>query len=389
MKKILVASFFAIIMMLVPFTTVAQASDVPKSIVEKPQFFITEQQLAYLNFYIEASYEGEDYDQAIAIRDDIITDLEVDLVKLAEAWEEYGYQAIPQEELESVSNVDELTALMEFYWFGNIFGNLITAIIELIKDRLGWLYDLFYDGFSLFFTGISLIIEFISISFVLLVAFVGVVNWILSIPGAISQALKSLFSLDFGTFISIMIELTGAFAGWFIALLNGLINLFEEIQILKNYLVDVRNYILWLQNEPWKDPILVSGTVIVNLKPLSGATVTCKGQNTTTDSSGSFELMVDPAPDAESFPPNQYFGMHNCQITVEKDGKVLKETLRLLSYSFSSGTIKWSFFMINARSKVTGIRTILLERFANLLERINILSPNIFRRINRINALAI
>ena len=88
MKKILVASFFAIIMMLVPFTTVAQASDVPKSIVEKPQFFITEQQLAYLNFYLEASYEGEDYDQAIAIRDDIITDLEVALVKLAESWEE-------------------------------------------------------------------------------------------------------------------------------------------------------------------------------------------------------------------------------------------------------------------------------------------------------------
>ena len=353
MKKVFIACFFAIIMALVPITTVAQTPDVEnisQTTLEKPQIFITGGQFWALNIYIEANFEGEAYDQAITIRDEIITDLDVDLVKLADAWEEHGYQPIPQEELTSASNVDELNALIQTYWFGNIFGNLITKIIDLIKDRLGWIYDLFNDGFSLFFRGLDLIFEFISISFVLLIAFVGAVNWVLSIPGAISQALKNLFSFDFGAFIDIMIGLTTTFADWLVALLDGLIYLFGEIQILQNYLIDTRDYIEWLDNEPWEDPILVSGTVRLNFLRLPGATVICRGQNTTTDDYGRFSFSVDPAPSSDSFPPNEYYGMHNCQITVEKNGKVLKQTPKILSYVFSAGKIDWSFFVLKGKS---------------------------------------
>jgi hypothetical protein len=81
--------------------------------------------------------------------------------------------------------------------------------------------------------------------------------------------------------------------------------------------------------------------------------------------------------------------MHKCVITVSKDGKVLKETPGILSYCFSGGKISWPFVIIKGKSKDTSLRTILLEKLNNILERIHMLLPNFSRIINRIDIYSI
>lgn len=387
MKRIFVASFFSIILMLVPITAIAQQSEIPKFEGDKPIIYITEEQLDLLNAYINLNFEGEEKALAENLRDKIIINLEVDIIQLTEAWEEHGFSKIPKYKLEEAQTVQDLMDLMNEYWFSNIFGNFIKEIINLIKDRLGWLYDFFYNGFSLFFEGLELITDFIEHSFALLVVFIGAVNYILTIPGVIAQALQDLFNLEFDKFVDSIIWLINTFADECIIVLNAAIILVQPFERLMTYLEDVKEYIQWLDNNPWTFPILVQGNVknIFN-RPIKNARITVKGQNVTTDENGDFSFFVEPNPDVESFPPNEFYGMHNCQITVEKNGKVLKETLRALSYSFSNGTVNWNFYLLTARSKAIIHRATIMERFANVLERIQTFLPIFNRRLGRIQA---
>lgn len=397
MKKILIACFFAILMLLIPFTVVGQTSNIStvKNVsnlgVEIPEFYLTKEQLKEMDEFINDNFEGEDKVLAESIRDYIITpDGKVDISKLADALVEYTYQPIPQEELDLVQTKEQLEKLIELFWVLDAFGSLVFLITSFVANRLGWLYTLINDGYDLFNKGIQLTIRILDESIDLVLSFVEAVNLMLTMPQVFSDMMEKLFNQQFNEFLNIVGNFINNFASDFVVLIADLIVVFTFIPEAFNYLkYQLKPFFEWILGAHWKDKIRVQGTVLKNLIPVSGATITCRGTTDTTDSRGVFDFDVAVDPSEDSFPPNEYYGVHNCQITVEKDGKILRQSKDILSYVFSGGTIYWWFIIIKERSKVADFTNVLMANFNNFLEWIHMFIHNIFRQISRINILSI
>lgn len=385
MKKVLIACFLALIMLMVPFTTIAKTENISdtkkisQTLYEIPEFYITSQQRQLLEKFIDTNYEGEEKIDAYEVFNTIVSiDNEIDIIELANAVYEYGVQQIPPAELNNAETIDDLNILIELYWkAASIFDNLVDEIIQLIKDRLGWLYIFLTEGIALIIEGVELIVEIFNNFFIIALTFVTAINEMIFVPGFFRDLLTELFSLNFQEVDNMITTLTDSFIGEVVALLNGLLVLIQN-PILNDYLSRLIDFLEWIEAEPWTDSILVTGSVKLNLLSLSGATITCRGQTTTTDSDGKFSFEVDAAPDDSSFPPGEYYGMHACVITVSRDGNVLKQTIPVLSYAFSGGKINWPFFIIKTRSKEVSFRELLFERMSILWEKIYNLFPQIF-----------
>jgi hypothetical protein len=132
--------------------------------------------------------------------------------------------------------------------------------------------------------------------------------------------------------------------------------------------------------------IYVTGTVRINFKPVKNANVTCKDMTVNTDNQGNFHFTIDPDTWEDSFPPNSYYGFHNLQLTIEKDGEVIKKTPSILSYVCSGGSINWPIFVIKSRSRTPTLQNGFSQIFYNLLEMLSTIFPSIFRNIKRIDA---
>ncbi len=405
MKKIFIAYFLVGIMLMVPIASAVQTSNITKNKTstlddEMPEFYVTKKDRDAIDLFIETNFDGEDKTEAINVVDTIILpDYEVDILALADAFQEYTFKYIPEGELNAILDIEdpdealvELRQLIEDYWgfkdgsfLKNLFQELIDLLIELIKDRLGWVFHFVDDGITLFKNGVSLVYDFIQPAIIAIsVLVVAVVNDILSVPQLFSKLLNNLFKSEYDEFMNTIVSFTEEFAGDFVLLIQSVINLVNNQQI-KNYLTDVQDFFTWLDNKPWEDKIHITGTVRKNLNLLSGATITVMGQTTTTDSNGNFDFYVDPIPSDDSFPPNQFYGLHNCAITVSQNGKDLKTSARLLSYCFSGGKVIWHFIIIRSRSTISDYKTILMERVNNILLWIYDLFPNLFNIINRVN----
>ena len=386
MKKVFIACILATIMLMVPITSSVKTENISVTDDEMPKFYITENDLLIINDFINENFEGENLSKAQNIVSDIIMDdLEVNITALADAIVQYGFNPIPEEELDSVTSFDELNQLIEEYWnivdgefVRSIFGELIDKIIELIQERLGWLYDFFDRSVTLVTDGINLVYDYIQPALLVIsILIVKVVNHILSIPDYISYLLKDLFGGEYNEFIDGIVNFTEEFAGDFADLVQQVIDLLTN-QPLKSYFEDIKQYVLWLDSKPWEATILVEGVVRKNLGYFEGATITCRGQSYTTNSNGEYSFYIEPNPSDDSFPPNVYYGMHNCQITVSYNGEVLKETPKLLSYCFSGGKITWPFLVIKGKSREIGIQTDLSEKLNLIFERIQIFLSNFF-----------
>ena len=386
MKKVFIACFLAIIMLMVPITSSVKTENISVTNNEMPKFYITEEDLLIINDFIDNNFEGENLTKAQNIVSDIIMDdLEVNITALADAIVQYGFNPIPEEELDSVTSFDELNQLIQEYWnivdgefVRSIFGELIDKIIELIQDRLGWLYDFFDRSVTLILDGINLVYDYIQPALLVIsILIVKVVNRILSIPNYISDLLKDLFGGEYNEFIDGIVNFTEEFAGDFADLVQQVIDLLTN-QPLKSYFEDIKQYVLWLDSKPWEATILVEGVVRKNLGYFEGATITCRGQSYTTNSNGEYSFYIEPNPSEDSFPSNVYYGMHNCQITVLYNGEVLKETPKLLSYCFSGGKITWPFLVIKGKSRVMWIQTDFSEKLNLIFERIQIFLSNFF-----------
>ncbi len=398
MKKVFIACFFTIIMLLVPITSVAKTSNIPKiknlynATLSTPEIYLTKNQLREINKFINYNFKGEDKTQAENIRDYIIDSksLKVDIAKLANALLEYSYQPIPQEELDLVKTKEQLEQLIELFWVLDLFGALVFLITSMVANRLGWLYTLINDGYDLFSKGIQLTIRIIDESIDLVLDFVDAVNLILTIPQVFSDMMEKLFNQNFNEFLNIFENFINNFVTDFSNLILSLIDVFLFIPEIWNFLkYQLAPFFEWILGAHWKDDIHVYGIILKNLMPLKEADVKCRGKTGKTNQYGVFDFDIDVIPSEDSFPPNEYYGMHNCKITVEKDGKILSETLDILSYAFSGGTITWPIFIRTPRAKTVGFGTLFLERFYNFLQRFYILIPNFLKQSNRIDILLI
>ena len=202
MKKVFIACFFTILMLLVPITSVAKTSEVSKiknlrnAALETPEIYLTKSQIRDINNFINKNFQGEEKTQAENIRDFIIEPStgKVDIVKLADSLIEYGYKPIPQEELDLVETKEQLEQLIELFWVLDLFGSLVFFITNIIANRLGWMYDLINGGYNLFSEGIQLTIRILDESIDLVLDFVNEVNLILTIPQVFYEMMQELFN---------------------------------------------------------------------------------------------------------------------------------------------------------------------------------------------------
>lgn len=395
MKRILIAIFLAAVLFMVPITSVAQTANIEtKSKISTldetlPTIFMTSEERVQLNQYIDEKFDDDSRPDAINLVNSIVgsyneeySGYEIDTIALADAINIFGYKPIPEDELNVVTNEDQLRDLIEKYWYvsndgsvNNPLGALTGKIVELIKGRLGWVYQLFSQGIYLFKEGVRLIIDYIQLPITIAITLVAVVNHLLSVPVLISDLLALFFSLEFQQFLETLLTFTQDFSEDFSELITSIRQLVQDFVALYTYLGDILSFIDWLVEEPWDDPILVTGLVNKNLGPLAGATVACRGEDATTDGNGEFSFYVNSDPANDTVPTNKWFGMHNCQITVTEDGELLKETPALLSYVFAGGQINWNFYIIKGRSR--NILQNLPQLFSNLLLKIQAIIENI------------
>jgi len=390
MKKIIIAIFLAVMLLMVPVSTVGKTVNNPvgKNILnnggESPQIFITPEELFVLNQFIDQNFDGELKTQAEEILDSMLSYNPehrlyiVDVDELADALDIYGFkQPIPDHLLNSqnIQSKAELLDLIDEYWgtSDSPFKGLMEKIIDIIKPRLGWMFDLVFYGGTLFTNGINLAIDFIELiqNLEIAIIFAVMFNLIVSIPlYYFSQTIRTLFNLDIEGFFDIIEEFTGAFT----TELSELVDLIEAVleplgpafDDIKDYFAQISDFVDWLTDpiKPWEGEITVSGVAKTLLgAPYTGAEVTCRGETVMTDSQGRFEFTVQPSDDAaDSKPENSWYGVHNCVITVTKNGEVKKQTPVLFSYVFSGGEITWPFYIIKVRSRNTNLRTIFAER---------------------------
>jgi len=264
---------------------------------------------------------------------------------------------------------------------------LIQKIIEMIKGRLGWIYEFFSRGVTLFIDGATLLVDFmkqqINVAVAVTATFVLIINQFLTAPEKVRELIDHLFSREFQDFMDTIIDVKDEFVGHCKDLLNGVKTFIENFELINKYIYGengVYDFLEWIDSDPWMNPIQVTGVVKRNGRALSGATVTCRGVSVQTNSNGRFDFSVPSTPGDDSFPPGEWYGMHNCQMKVSYEGEVLKETMPLLSYSFSDGTIEWTFLTIKPRSR--DIREIFSGIIDNILLRIQYFFSFYFKNPN-------
>ena len=405
MKKVLVAFFLAIIMILVPVSANAVTVDIKNHPVfnayneDAPELFITSDSHSDLERYIDNNYANEP--QADAILNSIFSyDSENDFFLadediLIDSVEEYGYyHVIPDNDLNNVQSKSELNGLIYQYWdFSDYpFGDLINEILEKVKLRLGWIYELYYKGGGLVNNGVTIARQFIdniqSLEIAIVVA--ALVNVLITIPiYYFSQSIKALFNLDLGGFSATIAEFTGIFTEDLQTLIANIIAIFELLPEIFQPIIDFANeiqvFVDWIRSEPWKAPITITGNVLSLLfLAYPDAEVSSRGESDITDANGNFEFTVYPTGDSEdSLPANSWYGLHLCQITISKDGEVIKTTPKVLSYVFSGGTIDYTIIVPKSKSLDRGNNLLFNEWVNNLLLRLSILFPNLFVKLRK------
>jgi len=397
MKKIMIACFFVMLILMAPISVVAQISKVQEIVNDSilnedlPKILISEEEKNQLSYFINMTFDVEEKNQAIDILNNIINaDLEVNLINLSNKLSLYIYEPIPENELYGVTTQNQLNDLLYTYWgvtengfIENLFGSLLIKIIEIIKDRLGWFYDLFDKSISLFYGGITLFVDIIKpLSLTIAILFVDIINEILSAPKVFIDSIKDLFEQEYENFTTTITDLIDQFSGTLFSLITAIISFIENPDI-ETYLNELESFIQWVDEEHWKDPITVTGSVSFFLGiPLSNVTVTCRGHSVVTDSNGYFSFIVDsPSNDEDSFPENEYYGMHNCQITISYNGEILKQTPKILSYSFSGGLIDWPFVLIKGKPNNNQITREANEVLNKIINQIQLIRLTFFKNI--------
>jgi hypothetical protein len=414
MKKIVIAFLLAIMMLLVPISTVGENVDnrvinVLNTTDEDPELYVTEEEHGDITDFVEDHYEGEEETQANTIIEDIfeydgdLTVFLIDTNELANALNIYTItQPIPEEKLTKEyvhNNINELLALVNDYWVPkeSPFKDLLTKILEIIQPRLGWLFDLFVKGGELFVNGVNIAIGFIEaiqiVDFALIFAFM--FNLIVSVPLLyFSETIRELFKPDFDAFLQRITNFTDVFTENLSITINQIETelgpLLELFPVVQDYVAQISEFVDWITApvKPWEKDITIEGTVkTLQKEPYPDIEVTCRGVTVFTDSQGRYSFPVEPSNESDdSIPDHNWYGLHNCVITVKKDGVAKRQTPRILSYCFSSGSVNWIPFHI---AKVKSRESILTELFNTILLRIYSLFPNLFRNINRIDVLSI
>lgn len=329
-KEMSIALFITILFLCMPITQTLSCDDVNKinesvSTASSFKVKLTDEQIQSFNDFIENIPSIEDKIIAQGIADQILSDdKEIDIHRFGELLREYGF--------ENISRYQETTDIVD---------DVLNFIMQLIIERLGWVYDLLQKTLDLLsdtqrlWNDKSLPKEIITEMALLIENLKELQNLAtLLLEGNYGQFLKAWTP---GIIIEDITEIIQSIE----TLANDFGTLTGDIA---RFISDTNNFINWLNDKPWEQPIHIYGKVMKSAIGLSNVTIHCRGITNTTGEEGNFSFFVNSTPDNQSIPPDVYYGIHQCIITAEYNG-ITKETPVEFSYVFSDGGIYWVFLM--------------------------------------------
>ncbi len=329
-NKTSIAVFITILFLCMPITQTISCDEVNKInesdyTISSFKVKLTEKQVQALYDFIEKLTSIEDRNIAKSVVNQILSNnMELDVVKFGGLIREYGYENISRYQLTT-----------------NIVDDLLNFIMQLINERLGWVYNLIQKTSDVIsdtqrlWNDKSLPKEILNELRLLIEKLRELQNLsTFLIEEKYWQFLKAWSPGIIIQDITIIIQTVEQLANDFSILTTDIIS----------FITDTSSFIKWFAEKPWEQPIHIYGRVMKLTTGLSNVTVHCNGIENVTDEEGYFSFYVNSTPDNNSKPPNIYYGIHQCIITAEKNG-IIKETPAELSYVFSDGSIYWVFIM--------------------------------------------
>jgi len=226
----------------------------------------------------------------------------------------------------------------------DVLDDLYDFIFQLIVERLGWLNDLFNKTTDIIDDARDLWNDRTIPK--------EIKNEIQNIIDKLNELETLMTLLAEGKYIRFLKEWSPlVFVNDTMAIVESISTIAYDLGVLfgdiRSFINDVSDFISWFRDEPWKDQIYVYGRVMKGIfNGASNVTISCMNVTTQTDEDGNFSMYVTPSPSGVSFPPNEYYGIHKCVITAEKE-EVTKSSIDSLSYVFSGGSIYWVFVLDN------------------------------------------
>ena len=329
MNKIIIAGIFTMLMLLVPLNSIVDADIVSPNKNDNNRLakvLITNVEYNKIKNYVESIDDNEIQSDAISIFNKVISDQgEVFVGVLGQVINQYEYEGMPPEPQ-----------------LANPIQGLIDMIIEAIQGRLGWVYDCFNHVTTLIQDARFLISDITIPSLII---------------AEIQEIIEQLVWIKDLTILLISCKFYHIFAKWElrIEIIKEILALISNIQLIMSqigtvindvvtFINDVDSFIQWFNSEPWTGKIRVYGQVLEGLTGIANVDVYCWGVSVKTDEEGYFDFYVDSDNNSDkSLPPNQWYGLHCRIVSVEKDGEIVKETAKELSYVFSDGALYWIF----------------------------------------------
>jgi hypothetical protein len=337
MKKILIALFMSFILLLTPIYSSIETDFVKNKEIKYNSFTTFKIKLKNLTinqiYQIVSKIEDTEYKyKALKIIDQILT---IDGELLVNKF----FCILSDEDITDLYIIDTSSDVLD---------DLYDFIFGLIIERLGWLNELFdktkdiIDDARDLWNDRTLPQE--------------IRDEIQNLINKLNELESLLTFLSEGKYFQFLREWSP------FILINDTMAIVESIRIIaydtgvlfgdiRSFINDVTDFISWFSDEPWKDQIYVYGRVMKDIfNGASNVTISCMNETTKTDEDGNFSMYITPSPSESSFPPNEYYGIHKCVITAEKDG-ITKSSIGSLSYVFSGGSFFWMFIMKNEESK--------------------------------------
>ena len=328
--QIALVIFITILFLGMPITQAISWNDVKKrneniNAASSFKVKLTDEQMQSVHEFINSITSKKEQITAQCVTNQILSDdKEIDIQRIGELLQVYRF--------ENISRYEETTTIVD---------DVLNFLIQLVIERLGWVYDLLQKTTDVLsdiqrlwndktipkeiLTELQLLTEKLSeLQNLTTLLIEGEYLQFLKIwnPGIIIQDITQSIS-----YIQTLANDIGILVG-----------------DIARFISDITDFITWLSNTPWEQPIHIYGKVIMGTIGIPNVVIRCRETTSKTDEEGNFSFFVNATPDEYSLPPNVYYGVHQCVIIAEYNG-TLKETPRELSYTFSNGGIYWVFSM--------------------------------------------
>ena len=347
-KRLLFSLCAVVLMLLVPFSSLALQSD-PEVVVNHVKSFssVNEEVESSEKIYVDDSLEeiiiefesaasGEEKVEVDRIIGSVVLeDGSIDVDAFVEILDEYemGDCTVPsrvgKEALFGIPS--ELLANFSAWMLGklgwtyggyvmlmNIYGNVL-GVFNIVN-----LYDQYFETLKLAFEEVKSVLD-VLFPFHLW----DVEMW------------TALFETNWQLIVSAVTILIDVSMQW-ITFLTGSGQYPDVIQALVDAYTSATDFMTWFDEKHWLYPILIQGSVLDDSgDPIVGAEVACRGESALTNETGQFSFMVSSEPTEDDALQSQAW-WHNCQMTVTYEESSI-EMPRWASSAFSDGVLSWWF----------------------------------------------